>query len=303
MQMKMNQGKILLESGTLWEKVKQTTTHALKCGALKSIPTEFEIIEHEQVKFIVRILANLQRKKVAKKQQEQQAAKTGKEFNPFLPYEQDLFVADVSETHVCLLNKFNVVDNHLLIITRDFEEQESLLTLADFQAMLACVADFDGLVFYNGGKLAGASQRHKHLQIVPITKKEIPITPLLKNAKFENAKFENGTATIPGLPFLHAFTTLQSEDTPEVTLAKYYALLERVGIQSIADNKQSGAYNFLATREWMLVVPRSQEEFESISINSLGFAGALLVKNAEQMQLVKDIGPMSILQSVGFKNE
>ncbi|WP_353932093.1 DUF4922 domain-containing protein [Okeanomitos corallinicola TIOX110] len=296
----MTQGKILLKSGTLWDKIKQTTTHALECGALKSIPTELEIVEHEQVKFVVRILANLNRKKAAQKQQEKQTVATGKEFNPFLPYEQDLFVADVSETHVCILNKFNVVDYHLLIITRAFEEQESLLTVEDFTAMWAVLGDVDGLVFYNGGKIAGASQRHKHLQIVPITKNEIPITPLLAAAKFKD-----GIATIPGLPFLHAFTTFEPEESPEVTLAKYYALLEVVGIEAVDNSKQSGAYNFLATREWMLIVPRSQEEFESISINSLGFAGALLVRNSQQMQLVKDIGPMNILKNValGFSKE
>ena len=287
---------ILLEPGTLWTKVKQTTAQALECGALKSIPTEFEFVEQNGVKFLVRILANLNRKKAEQEKQEKQTSQTGKEFNSFLPYEQNLFVADISETHVCLLNKFNVVDFHILIITRSFEEQEKLLTLQDFTAMWACLADFDGLVFYNGGKIAGASQRHKHLQIVPISGKEIPIAPLL-----ETAKSTQGITTIPELPFVHAFTNFAPEETARVRLSKYYALLEKVGIHTVHDHKQSGAYNFLATQEWMLIVPRLQEEFKSISINSLGFAGALLVRNPEQMQLVKDIGPMNILKNVAIK--
>ncbi|MEA5575533.1 phosphorylase [Anabaena sp. UHCC 0451] len=293
----MTQGKILLESGTLWTKVKQTTAHALECGALKSIPTDFEFVEQDRVKFLVRILSNLNRKKAAKQKQEQQTAATGKELNPFLPYEKDLFVADISDTHLCILNKFNVVDYHLLIITRIFEEQESLLTFEDLAAMWACLTDFDGLVFYNSGKLAGASQRHKHLQIVPLSGEYIPITPLLKAVKFSDS-----ITTIPGLSFLHAFTTFAPEESAAVTLEKYYALLEAVGIKEVDNHKQSAAYNLLATREWMLVVPRSHEEFESISINSLGFAGALLVRNAEQLQLVKNIGPMNILKNVAFPN-
>ncbi len=48
----------------------------------------------------------------------------------------------------------------------------------------------------------------------------------------------------------------------------------------------------------MLIVPRSQEEFQGISVNSLGFAGALLVRNQAQMQILKDQGPMNILKSV-----
>ncbi|MBD2292069.1 phosphorylase [Anabaena sphaerica FACHB-251] len=293
----MKQEKILLEPGTLWTKVKQTTEHALECGALKSIPTEFEFVEQDGVKFLVRILSNLNRKKAAKEKQEKQTAATGKEFNPFLPYEEDLFVADISDTHLCILNKFNVVDYHLLIITRAFEEQESLLTLEDLAAMWAILADFDGLVFYNGGKLAGASQRHKHLQIVPLSGQEIPITPLIKDVNFSDA-----IASIPELPFLHAFTTLQMEESTIVTLEKYHALLEAVGIGAVDNHKQSRAYNLLATRDWMLIVPRSHEEFESISINSLGFAGALLVRNTEQLQLLKNIGPMNILKNVTFPN-
>ncbi|MBD2415602.1 phosphorylase [Nostoc calcicola FACHB-389] len=296
----MVQGKILLKPGTLWKSVKERTEYALQCGALLSIPTEFEFVEQDGVRFLVRILSNLNRKKAAKEKQEKQSASSGQEFNPFLPYEEDLFVADISDTHVCILNKFNVVDYHLLIITRAFEEQESLLTLEDFTAMWACLADFDGLGFYNSGKSAGASQRHKHLQLVPLPLAplglQIPIEPLLKEAQFQNS-----IATLPKLPFVHALALLNPSwvESPftggEATLALYRTLLEAVGL----DATQLGAYNLLMTREWMLIVPRSQEHFHSISVNSLGFAGALLVRNAEEMQLLKDQSPMIILKSVG----
>jgi ATP adenylyltransferase len=66
---------------------------------------------------------------------------------------------------------------------------------------------------------------------------------------------------------------------------------------------QSGAYNLLFTREWMLIVPRKQEEFEKISVNSLGFAGALLVKNQQQMQLLKNINPINLLNNVAFPRQ
>ncbi|ODG99149.1 phosphorylase [Nostoc sp. KVJ20] len=293
----MAQGKILLKPGTLWTSVKEQTEYALQCGALLSIPTEFEFVEQDNVRFLVRILSNLNRKKAADEKQKKQSATSGQEFNPFLPYEKDLFVADISDTHVCILNKFNVVDYHLLIITRDFEEQESLLTLEDFTAMWACLADFDGLAFYNSGKTAGASQRHKHLQLVPLpfasSGPQIPIEPLLKAARFKDSN-----ATLPGLPFVHAFAPLDSNwvQGGQATLEVYRTLLDAVGL----DAKQLGAYNLLATREWMLIVPRSQEHFHSISVNSLGFAGALLVRNAAEMELLKAEGPMTILKNVAL---
>ena len=62
-----------------------------------------------------------------------------------------MFVADISATHVCLLNKFTVIPDHLLLVTRAFEEQEDRLNLADFAALAACLSEFAGLGFYNAG--------------------------------------------------------------------------------------------------------------------------------------------------------
>ncbi|MEH2460931.1 ATP adenylyltransferase family protein [Nostoc sp.] len=311
----MAQGKILLKPGTLWTSVKEQTEYALQCGALLSIATEFEFVQQDNVRFLVRILSNLNRKKAAKEKQEKQSPMSSQEFNPFLPYEEDLFVADISDTHVCILNKFNVVDYHLLIITRGFEEQESLLTLEDFTAMWVCLADFDGLAFYNSGKTAGASQRHKHLQLVPLplapSGPQIPIEPLLTSAQLQDLipfgasatqTVDKAHATLAKLPFIHAFAPLNSNwmQSPfaaaQATLEAYRTLRYAVGLNA----RQSGAYNLLATREWMLIIPRSQEHFQSISVNSLGFAGALLVRNAAEMEILKAQGPMTILKNVAI---
>ena len=278
--------------GTLWSRVIEQTQHALDCGALRSISTDYEIVEQDGVIFLVRILANLTRKETAT-QQQAQTVTSGKAFNPFLPYEEDLFVANLSETHVCLLNKFNVVDHHLLIVTRAFEEQESLLTLQDFLALWTCLAEYDGLAFYNAGRNAGASQRHKHLQLIPL--------PLLSGVAIAietwlaSAEFNGAIATIPQLPFAHGLMRLSSwaqPGTAEETIACYRALLERLNLRA------GSAYNLLATREWLLMVPRSRESFESISVNSLGFAGSLFVRDQAQMQLLKKRRPMTILTQV-----
>ncbi|NES22739.1 MAG: phosphorylase [Symploca sp. SIO3E6] len=301
-----SQETLTLEPGTLWTRVTQQTAHALQCGALQSIPTESEFVEQDGINFVVRILSNLIRKDKAKKEQDQKSTNSGKEFNPFLPYEEDLFVADISPTHLCLLNKFNVVDHHLLIVTRSFEEQETLLTVQDFDAMGRCLGEFEGLAFYNGGKLAGASQKHKHLQLIPLpftpNGLKIPIEPAIASARFQGT-----IGTISSFPFLHAIARLDPNwaKTPlEAAVATnqcYHDLLRAVGLQSnetARGNRPSVAYNLLATRQWMLLVPRSQEDFESIPVNSLGFAGALLVRNEQQMQILKNYGPINILKRV-----
>jgi ATP adenylyltransferase len=50
----------------------------------------------------------------------------------------------------------------------------------------------------------------------------------------------------------------------------------------------------------MLLVPRSEERVEGVSINALGFAGSLFVRDAAQMQVIERLGPMAALQRVAL---
>ncbi|MBS1234372.1 MAG: adenylyltransferase [Nitrospirae bacterium] len=295
------------QKGTLWQQTVRVTEQAFHSGALLPIPTEYEFIEDCGMRFFVRMLSGLQRKEEARERQEKESSATGKQVNPFLPYDENLFVADISDTHVALLNKFNVVEYHLLIITRAFEEQETLLTLNDFKALWACMREYNGLGFYNGGEAAGASQRHKHLQMIPLPLApegpQVPIDPLLVQAGF-TGNFGN----VPAFPYLHVLVMLEPgmvnspSDAAKKTFELYAAMLREAGMNTPnrEGQRQSCPYCLLITRGWMLLVPRSQEFFDAISINSLGFAGALLVRNKEQLEMVKRCGPMNMLRGVAL---
>jgi ATP adenylyltransferase len=50
-------------------------------------------------------------------------------------------------------------------------------------------------------------------------------------------------------------------------------------------------YNLLVTREWMLIVPRARGQWRGISVNGLGFAGALMVPGREELDVVRPRGP------------
>ncbi|MGV2827662.1 ATP adenylyltransferase family protein [Myxosarcina sp. GI1(2024)] len=297
----MNSAKFL-ESGSLWKKVKQQTQYARECGALQSIETKYQLIEQDGITFVVHTLTNLIHKDIAKQQQKQHESTTGKRFDPFLPYEEDLFVSDISPSHFCLLNKFNVVDHHLLIVTHAYEEQTNLLNLSDFEALYACMQEIDGLGFYNGGKIAGASQSHKHLQLLPL-----PIVRDLEGLPIETAiaaaNFQDYLTTIPHFAFRHAIAALNRDYTPQVMLDYYYVLLEKVGLRVDKNtSQQPGAYNLLVTNNWMLVVPRSQEAYRGIAINSLGFAGSLFVKDRAAWELLQSLTPMKVLHNVAIEH-
>ena len=120
--------------GTLGQHVAERTRAARAGGTLQSIPTDCELVEQHGVRFVVRVRASPTAK--------EEARDPGR--NPFLPYEEELFVADVTESHFCLLNKFNVIDRHLLIVTREFEDQERLLSREDFVAMWSCLIELGG---------------------------------------------------------------------------------------------------------------------------------------------------------------
>ncbi|MDC0710249.1 phosphorylase [Stigmatella sp. ncwal1] len=265
------------EKGTLWKALVERASRALASGALVPIRTEVEVIEDEGVPFLVRVVSNLERKARAAQAPPEGAPPK----NPFLPpYEEDLFVGPVAPAHACLLNKFNVYEHHALLLTREYEDQDSLLTPADFEALLHCMEEFDALGFYNGGRLAGASQPHKHLQLVPV--------PLAQ----DGSRTPMDEAVARGqVPFRHALGPPLRE--PGQAHALYLELLRRVGCE------QPGTpYNFLTTRDWTMVVPRTQESFESISLNCLAFAGSLLVKNRELCERVRAVGPMTLLRAV-----
>ncbi len=285
---------------TLWPRIQAATTHGLACGALQPIPTEFTLLPGEPVPFLVRVLANITRKAAATPPPTPGQPR----LNPFLPYDRDLWVGHFSATHTALLNKYNVVDHHLLIITRHYESQDTWLTLGDFTALGIALQAIDGLGFYNGGQRAGASQHHKHLQVVPL-----PLAPLevpLPLAAIMDPLCDRTPPNTPfslGLPF-QAWGLRLDLNWPAPTaplgptlLAAYHTLT-----QSLAPFPQNGPppYNLLVTRCWMVLIPRRQESHQGISVNALGYAGSLLVKDTPTLTHLQSLRPLPLLTAVGI---
>lgn len=268
-----------IERGTLRRRIAEVSARALRSGALEPIATRTSFVEESGVRFVVRVLERIERKRASNRR----AAASGR--NPFLPYEEELFVADVSETHVALLNKFNVMEEHLILVTRKFEEQESPLTEADFEAASIVLSEIDGLVFYNSGEEAGASQRHKHLQLVPF-----PLGPAGNEA--ERFPFERffSRQRWRELPFPCHFVPLEDSAAPAL-LDRYHESLAAVGREN-----DPRAYNLLAAREWMLLVPRRRGSAGAIPVNALAFAGAFLVPGEPELEELRRRGPTSVLR-------
>ena len=279
------------EPGTLAAAIARRSERALREGALLPIPTHAQVVVDSGIPFLVRVLAQLARKRDATSAQ--RAAGT----NPFLPYEEALRVADLSDTHVCLLNKFNVVDRHVLLVTRAFEDQEEPLGPADFAALWACLQETGGLGFFNAGREAGASQRHKHLQVVPLPlgpRAEFPLA-----ARLEALAPRQGVAVPSDLPFPAALASLEAlgaagpdEAAAELALL-YREMLRRTGVVP-----GRTPYNLLATRRRLWLVPRTRAEWQGLPVNALGYAGALLVPDEDALARLRTVGPLALLRAV-----
>lgn len=63
------------------------------------------------------------------------------------------------------------------------------------------------------------------------------------------------------------------------------------------DAEQS--YNMVLTSTFMMLVPRRTEFCGPVAVNSMGFAGSMLMRSQEELDYIRAEGPMRILAAVG----
>jgi ATP adenylyltransferase len=291
-----------LTPGTLWARVRERSRDALARGALAPIDTEEHVVPEAGIPFSIRRISTLKQKGEALEAQERSGV------NPFLPPDPELVVAGLSDTHLAVLNRFPVMRHHLLVLTRGFEHQALPLTAADLHALARCLAEIDGFAFYNSSPEAGASQPHRHLQLIPFplgrgpepTPVERALAPILQDP---------GRGALPVFPFRHAVAPLPEaawEDpgcvrhAAEALRLGYRALAARVGLR-LAAGEPTAPYNLLATRRWMMLVPRRREHVEGVSVNALAFAGSFLVEDRQGLEVVRRRGPIAALRAVAYE--
>jgi len=199
--------------------------------------------------------------------------------HPFLPpFEPGIFITNLSETHNLLFNKFCVVKNHCLVVTRKFENQTNQLNRSDFAAAFKVMRALEGFCFYNSGPLSGASQAHKHFQVMPYDKDHR--YDIVKLINKEASRLENPVSNfecslfkfahkIGGIP---SFDNNQDDQQIGESLEAIYESL----LKSLKIDTKTMSYNLILTESWILIVKRGKEKaFDMLSVNSLGFLGNL----------------------------
>lgn len=286
-----------LSSSAIWPELTACYDLALKTGAIKKTETDDELFRDPllNVDFVLRTAGALRLKS--------SAAKNGSrsDDNPFLNPEKALLVGHLSATHSLLLNKFNVVSHHVLVVTRSFEEQTHPLTAADFGAAVAVLQALPagGVAFFNSGPHSGASQRHKHIQVVPLPfmigqPAKLPFEDALLSAVGDCSEEVH---PVRSLPYCSLVARISPGTTSEQLAAMTTDALAAAEKTCLVGDM---SYNMLLTKEFLHLIPRRSEKSGPVSINALGLAGTMFVKTDEQLHYIKDCAPSKVLRDTTF---
>ncbi len=356
-------------------KIQKVYRSALECKMIIPIETVREIVHDSKnkLRFLIKMpknnakvlkTSNLEKEIHAKQNQQQNKDSPKKDHrivvDLFRPYETKLLIETFqihsSKEYAILLNKFPVLQNHLLIVPTVFEPQTQNLNIQDFEAALYTLQSIhqchsqeakEWLLFYNRGLFSGASQPHKHLQAVPQYlngEYEFPIVESFKQQALDHTSSEDtifpfdelkqvkhGVLCIAPLMQQYLSQQIDVHTAAEKLFSKYYTLLEKLDLlseQSLSKEKaeyltvicnmdeqteekhllsldihQYPSYNLLFTQEWMLIIPRKLENYQGISMNSLGFLFSYFCKTEhDQDVLLNQIGCLNLMKALCFEN-
>ena len=212
--------------------------------------------------------------------------------NPFRPWDKNLEINSIGKFHQLILNKYPVQKGHLLLITNRWKAQNGWLEEEDWLAIKKVNLDTTGLWFFNSCKEAGASQPHRHIQLLrrDSSERNCPREDWFLNflRKKNNNKF-NDCIVVSKLDINKNYDSLYKI---------YLKLSRKIGLGSPKTDKvPKKAYNLLITNKWIAIIKRSKDNVYGFSINSLGFAGYLLVTELSNISYLKKNGPEKLLEN------
>lgn len=241
-----------------------------------------------------------------------------------------------------MLNKFAVVPEHSILVTRTFKQQTHLLGADDLAAAHACIRayhDHEGrgrelFVFFNSGEHSGASQPHRHLQLLPVDSMREGLPEAGDDEggegwtvladRLTGGSDDGGESNVGAeLPLATFAERIAGDADPEALRSAYLRLYRRacaaaglgeeeLGSLEAEDVPAKISYNLGMTRTSLVVCPRAAEgdvvrsrdgkEVGRLALNGTVLAGTALVKSeAEWDALRADLGQLrGILGKIGY---
>jgi len=216
----------------------------------------------------------------------------GPKINPFKPWENILEIGSIGNDHQLILNKYPVQLGHILLITNGWKEQNGWIDIQDWEAIKEVNKDTTGLWFFNSGPLAGASQPHRHIQLLRRDPSEISCPRENWFLNFSNATHEN-ERFCKNIIIKKFSKSFNEENIYNI----YKDLSFKLGLgEPKIDKKPRYPYNMIFTNKWIVLIRRKTDNLFGISINALGFAGYILVTEKSDIKYLKKFGPENLLE-------
>jgi len=248
-----------------------------------------------------------------------------------------MLIAPLPPDYNLVLNKFAIVPEHFILTTKEFAEQTDLLGEGDLLATMAVIRSYsdcnhpvhgDGegegegqaqaqgqeqkkekggglFAFFNSGDASGASQPHRHIQLLPIERMRDGLSDDTNtNARREWEVLANRLVDeqvqekLPFRVFVEEIhEAMDGKQLREVYLQLYRKACESAGLSGGADRGQARvSYNLAMTSTVMVVMPRvaeggivtdGDEEVGRLALNGTVLAGTALVKTQREWDVLR----------------
>ncbi len=277
-----------MKSESIWSKALEISREAVNCGAVIPLNT----IKYKSVDKYCDFELRFLKSPIPKFLKEY-----GPKINPFIPWDSRLQIQTINNKHTLILNKYPVQLGHILLITNSWKPQNGWLNEDDFEAIINVDNDTTGLWFFNSSKEAGASQPHRHFQLLPRHVNEIICPRYEWFCSLLNDKNDNKSE------ISHCISIRRrnkNKDTSTNDLFSLYkSMVSEMNIGEInLINKPLKPYNLLITSEWIALITRKTDRSNGFSINALGFAGYFLGTKRSDVDTLIKFGPEKILKDV-----
>lgn len=221
--------------------------------------------------------------------------------------------------HRLFVNKYPILDYHLILATKEFKSQYEHLDKDDFKGIIMLNAIMNGITYFNAGEKAGASQLRKHVQTIPLSslfdgsfgifdlidKEDNNLIVLAEeesfkiclikifyenNIKHSLIKFNKVLSEKLKAPDIDELSNISN-----VILAVYKNSLNNLSLlnKEEEENKIEKDYSFLMNDKWMLIVPRKSNYVNlkngKLNLNSASFTLSLLVGSEELLAEMKSL--------------
>lgn len=246
--------------------------------------------------------------------------------NPFLHPEPELTIIDsLFGNYRLILNKYPNTRYHFLLVTKEFEKQDTLLKPIELQLMHAILENLNRKIeeknmteryfsFFNSGPESGYSQFHKHIQFMMLPSNfHVYQDDVVRGVDYFIPKeiVENRRPLFhKKASFKHYILKLKDDPSDEedeqdsLAILYMYLIKRALNIYKEHDMEDSMmSYNLLMMPDWIMIVPRRAAKYGEVWQNSLGFMGLFCVKNEELKNLVLELGFAKILEECGFPIE